>query len=195
MNTPPPRKRSAIFVDRDGTVMEEVHYCREPEKVRLFEGVIEALRLVKEAGFCTVLITNQSGIARGTITHHEYEAVHARLLELLGPDILDATYMCPDGPTTPSTRRKPAPGMLLEAAADLDLDLSSSWMIGDKEVDVGCGNNAGASSILVRTGHGASITGDCGALHTAKDLPSALHWILSRPALSQRAAVDSVEIH
>ncbi len=179
MSASTPQKRSAIFVDRDGTVMEEVHYCREPEKVRLFEGVREALRNARDAGYRVILVTNQSGIARGIIAPEEYRAVHVRLLELLGPDLLDATYMCPDGPDTPSTRRKPAPGMLLEAAQEFDLDLATSWMIGDTVADVACGNNAGAGSILVRTGYGAAL-GECGAHHTAADLPAAVRWILSQ---------------
>jgi len=172
-------KRPAVFVDRDGTVMEEVHYCRQPDKVRLFPGVSDALKELKAAGFYVILVTNQSGIARGTISLPEYEAVHSRLLELLGPEILDATYMCPDGPTEPSLRRKPAPGMLLEAAEEWQIDLATSWMIGDKPVDIECAERAGVGSILVRTGYGASVTHTT-AKHVAQDLAGAVSWILAR---------------
>lgn len=168
----------AIFIDRDGTLMEEVHYCREPSLVSVFEGVPEALRALRAAGFRTVLITNQGGIGRGIISTDEYEQVHQRLLELLGADSLDASYMCADAPDAPSRRRKPAPGMLLEAALDLGLDLSRSWMVGDKDIDVHCAVNAGLPGILVRTGHGMKATGN-GAVHIATDFAAAARWILS----------------
>ncbi len=159
--------------------MEEVHYCKEPSKVRLLVGVKEALEALKTAGFRTILVTNQSGIGRGLITLEEYESVHARFLELLGAGALDAAYMCADAPDVPSLERKPAPGMLLRAAQDWDLDLSSSWMVGDKDIDVGCGVNAGVSSILVRTGHGRAASGR-EAVHVAEDFVAAVGWILAK---------------
>lgn len=168
----------AVFLDRDGTVMEEVHYCRDPEKVRIFPRVTEALRDLKSAGYKLVLVTNQSGIARGIISHEQYEAVHARMLELLGEPLLDAAYMCADGPDSGSHRRKPNPGMLLEAAADLQLDLARSWMIGDKLVDIDCAKRAGVGPILVRTGYGSSLS-NVEAAHIADDVADAAHWILT----------------
>ncbi len=158
--------------------MEEVHYCREPEKVRLFAGVPEALRSLRQAGFLTLIVTNQSGIARGTILPEQYEAVHMRLLELLGPDTIDDTFMCADNPDAPSHRRKPAPGMLLEAAQRWHIDLAVSYMVGDKEIDVECGIRAGSTSLLVRTGYGAHLT-QTKAIHTADDFASAASWILA----------------
>ena len=159
--------------------MEEVHYCRDPEKVRIFTGVPEALRGLRSAGFLTIIVTNQSGIARGTILPGEYEAVHRRLMELLGPDTIDDTFMCADSPDSPSERRKPAPGMLLEAAQLWNIDLASSFMVGDKEIDVECGIRAGSTSLLVRTGYGGGLT-STRANHTAADLPAAASWILNR---------------
>ncbi len=167
----------AVFLDRDGTLMEEVHYCRDPEKVRLLPGVREGLACLKFAGYRLVIITNQSGIGRGLITPAEYAAVHARLLALLGPGLIDATYFCPEAPDQPTNRRKPAPGMLLEAARDLDLDLTNSWLIGDKTKDVECAQNAGARPILVQTGYGA--TEDPAGAMVAKDFHSAASTILS----------------
>jgi len=167
----------AVFLDRDGTLMEEVHYCREASSVKVFSGVREGLLALRAAGFRTVLVTNQSGIGRGLITPQAYEAVHGRLLELLGPETLDAAYMSPETPEQPSLRRKPAPGMLLEAARDLHLDLQRSWMMGDKDIDIQCGVNAGVRSILVRTGHGASATG-AGADYVAQDFAGAVRWLL-----------------
>ena len=179
MNHSTPHPHRAVFLDRDGTLMEEVDYCRDPEKVRIFPGVPDALRALRAAGFRTLLVTNQSGIGRGKILPSEYEAVHRRLLELLGPDTLDGWYMCPDTPDAASLRRKPAPGMLLEAAGEWGLDLESCWMIGDKAIDVACARAAGAAGILVKTGYGAREDVS-GAVYTAEDVPDAVRWILAR---------------
>ena len=167
----------AIFLDRDGTLMEDVGYCNDPATVRLFPSVPEALRGLKAGGFRTVIITNQSGIGRGWITAEQYAAVHARLLKLLGPGLIDATYFCPDHADMPSARRKPSPAMVLEAARDLGLDLSRSWFVGDKAIDVQCGLAAGCRAILVQTGEGAGADAS-GAAHVAKDFASAAALIL-----------------
>ncbi|MDB6175678.1 MAG: D-alpha,beta-D-heptose 1,7-bisphosphate phosphatase [Chthoniobacteraceae bacterium] len=169
----------AVFLDRDGTLMEEVDYCRDPARVSLFAGVREALGRLKEAGFFTVIVSNQSGIGRGRITMQEYEAVHARLLELIGEELIDAAYFCPDKPGDESLRRKPAPGMLLEAAREHALDLSRSWMIGDKAIDMQCGRNAGVQPILVETGYGANEDAS-GAEFVAKDFATAADFILKQ---------------
>jgi D-glycero-D-manno-heptose 1,7-bisphosphate phosphatase len=169
--------RPAVFVDRDGTLMEEVHYCNDPANVRIIPGAAEALRELRSAGYVTVLVTNQNGIARGIITLEQYESVHLRLLELLGENTIDRAYMCADMRGQPSTRRKPAPGMLLEAAADLSLDLGSSWIIGDKALDIECGINAGVPGVLVKTGYGHSV-GECGAKFVAENIVDAAKWIL-----------------
>ncbi len=169
----------AVFIDRDGTLMEEVHYCNDPSQVRLLPEVVEGLLELRGAGFRTILVTNQSGIARGLISLDQYERVHARLLELLGGELLDATYMCGDSPDAPSLRRKPAPGMLLEAASEWNLDLTRSWMIGDKTIDIACGNQAGVPGILVLTGHGRQQDA-VGARHVAENFAEAVRWLLGR---------------
>jgi len=178
-----PAQIAAVFLDRDGTLMEEVCYCADPAQVRVFEGVTESLRALRAAGFRTIVVTNQSGIAKGLITQEAYESVHARLLELLGPDSLDATYMSPDAADSQSIRRKPAPGMLLEAAKDWNLALEHSWIIGDKAIDLGCGKAAAlAGGILVRTGHGRSEEAKAAPLATyiADGLTEAVAWLLQR---------------
>jgi D-glycero-D-manno-heptose 1,7-bisphosphate phosphatase len=174
MGASPPRP--AVFLDRDGTLMEEVEYCRDPAKVRLIPGVREALQSLKAAGFLNVIITNQSGIGRGWISPAEYEAVHARLIELIGSELIDAVYFCPDVPGQPSDRRKPAPGMVLEAARDLEIDLSRSWFVGDKASDVMCGRSAGTKTILVETGYGAREV--CEADFRVADLTAASQAII-----------------
>lgn len=167
----------AIFLDRDGTLMHDTGYVARPEDVRVYPGTAEALAVLKARGFKTVIVTNQSGIARGYFTEADYHAVHARLMEVLGPGLIDATYFCADHPDAASPRRKPAPGMLLEAARDLHLDLTRSWMIGDRAGDLAAGRRAGCRTILVRTGEGAKADATP-ADHVAEDFVEATAWLL-----------------
>ncbi|MBA3881941.1 MAG: HAD family hydrolase [Chthoniobacterales bacterium] len=145
-------KAAAVFVDRDGTIMRDVEYCSDPQKVEIFAGAIAALRRLKDAGFKIVMITNQSGIGRGYFTEAQYRKVEQEVARQLGPGVIDATYFCPDVPGVASTRRKPEPAMIFDAASDHDLDLSRSYFIGDKRIDAECGRNAGVRTILVQTG-------------------------------------------
>jgi D-glycero-D-manno-heptose 1,7-bisphosphate phosphatase len=166
----------AVFFDRDGTLMEEVHYCADPRLVKLYSGVPEALRRLKDAGFRTIVVTNQSGIGRGLLTEAQYHAVQAEFLRQAGPELIDATYYCPDAPGTPSPRRKPAPGMLLEAAAEFEIDLAASYFIGDKRADIECGLRAGTKTILVLTGYGPTQTSE--PTFRAKNITEAVDFIL-----------------
>jgi D-glycero-D-manno-heptose 1,7-bisphosphate phosphatase len=170
----------AVFFDRDGTLMEEVHYCGDPARVRVFPGVPQALRKLKEAGFRTFIITNQSGIGRGLITEAQYRAVQEELLRQIGAGVVDAAYFCADPPTVPSTRRKPEPGMVLEAVADYDIDLARSYFIGDKSADIECGQRAGTRTILVLTGYGAQQ--DSRPDFTAHDMAEAVEIVLTASA-------------
>lgn len=155
--------RRAVFFDRDGTLNEEVGYVGEPGRIRLLPGAPEAVTLVNRAGLAAVVITNQSGIARGMLTETQVEAVNARVLELLnvhGAQV-DGLYYCPHHPEGKVSAhavtcdcRKPAPGLLNQAAAALELDLPNSFVIGDKASDVGLAAAVGAKGILVRTGYG-----------------------------------------
>ena len=169
----------AVFLDRDGTLMEEADYCRDPAKVRVYPGVPEALRKIKEAGWRTFIVTNQSGIGRGLMTETQYRAVQDELLRQLGAGAIDAVYFCPDPPGVPSTRRKPAPGMVWEAAAAYDIDLSRSYFIGDKSADIECGQRAGARTILVLTGYGKQQR--CRPDFIAPDLTQAVAFVLQPP--------------
>jgi len=145
----------AVFFDRDGTLMEEVHYCADPALVKVYPGVPEALRKLKNAGFRLFVVSNQSGIARGLLTLEQYHAVEQEFLRQIGPHLIDASYFCADPPGLPSPRRKPAPGMVLEAAAAFAIDLPRSWLVGDKAADIECGRRAGTRTILVATGYGS----------------------------------------
>lgn len=172
-----PSLTPAIFLDRDGTLMVDPGYLSDPALVRLYPDCSAGLAQLKNRGFKTVIVTNQSGIGRGYFTVDAFESVQARFLELLGPGLIDATYFCPDHPGAASERRKPAPGMLLEAARDLGLDLSRSWMIGDKAADMEAGRRAGVRAILVQTGEGEH-NDPAGAVFVAKDFASAAAFIL-----------------
>ncbi len=151
--------RPAVFFDRDGTLMREVHYCDNPSKVSAIPGAAEALLRLKGRGFFIVIITNQSGIGRGYFTVAQFEAVQAELLRQLGDGRVDAAYFCPDAPGVESLRRKPAPGMVLEAAAEHGIDLGQSFFVGDSVADIGCGKNSGVRTVLVATGYGERDAG------------------------------------
>ena len=172
---------SAVFIDRDGSIMEDCVYCSDPKNVKIFPGVPEALRRLKSSGFKLIIITNQSGIGRGLITVQQYHAVEAEVLRQLGDGLIDATYFCPDVPGQHSTCRKPAPGMVVEATRAHQVDLSRSYLIGDSEIDVECAHNAGVRAIRVRTGLQSDITGSM-ADWTADDLPAAVQIILGTKA-------------
>jgi D-glycero-D-manno-heptose 1,7-bisphosphate phosphatase len=158
--------------------MEEVHYCGDPAQVKVYPGVPDALRKLKEAGFRTFVVTNQSGIGRGLISEAQYRAVEAELGRQIGEGLLDASYFCPDAPGVPSSRRKPEPGMLLEASADFKIDLAGSYLVGDKSADIECGRRAGTSTILVQTGYGAEQV--CRPDFTAADVVQAVQLVLER---------------
>ncbi len=154
--------RPAVFLDRDGTLNEERGYIDRMELLGLFPWTGDAVRLLNRAGFATVVITNQAGIARGLLDEAFLDAVHAEIDRRLAPGRIDAYYFCPhlaDGGDERYRRecdcRKPKPGLIVRAARELDLDLSRSFMVGDKWLDVACGRAAGVRSILVRTGHGS----------------------------------------
>src|SRR5215831_922096 len=171
----------AVFIDRDDTIMEDCGYCSDPKDVKIFHGVPEALRHLKSNGFKLIIITNQSGIGRGLFTLEQYRAVEAEVLRQLGDGLIDATYFCPDVPGQYSTCRKPAPGMILSAMREHQIDLSRSFLIGDKEIDVECAHNAGVRAIRVRTGFQCETTGSM-ADWVADDVPAAAQMILKRVA-------------
>ena len=167
----------AVFVDRDGTIMEDCDYCSDPKAVKIFPGVREALLRLKSKGFKVIIITNQSGIGRGLMTVEQYRAVEAEALRQLD-GLIDATYFCPDVPGHHSSHRKPAPGMILQAKREYGIDLSRSFFIGDKEIDVECGRNAGVRTIRVQTGFQHDMAGSTADWITP-DLPAAVEIILA----------------
>ena len=174
--------RPAVFLDRDGTIIEDVHYLTDPASIRLIEGAGEALARLSKAGFALVVVTNQSAIGRGWLTEEGLETIHDAMRDRFAPFVtFDGIYHSPFAPSgtdrfeIEDPLRKPAPGMLRRAARDLDLDLERSWMIGDAVTDALAGRNAGCrGTILVRTGRGASEETPHPAVdHVATDLTEA----------------------
>ena len=146
-------KRPAIFLDRDGTLIEEANYLSRVQDLRLFPFSVKAVQQLKEAGFFIVVVTNQSGIGRGIYSEADLHAIHRAIQEQLNGAI-DAFYFCPHLPGDSCDCRKPRLGMIEAAARDLDIDLERSWMIGDKAIDVETGKNVGVSTAFVLTGYG-----------------------------------------
>jgi len=151
---------TAVFFDRDGTLINDPGYLNHPDQVQLLEGAAEALRELHGLGYKTVVVSNQSGVARGIVTEEMLEKIHERLRELLAAKgaTLDKVYYCPYHPDgvveqyrMDSDLRKPKPGMLLAAAREMEIDLAKSWMIGDAERDIEAGRSAGCRTILVST--------------------------------------------
>ena len=147
--------RPAIFLDRDGTLVEEVNYLHRPEEMRLFPATAEALTKLKAAGYFLVVVTNQSGIGRGIYSEADMHSVHEALQQELG-GMIDGFYHCPHLPCDGCECRKPGQKMVHDAERDLGIDLSRSWIVGDKKIDVETGHAAGMRTVLVLTGYGRS---------------------------------------
>ena len=191
--------KSAVFLDRDGVLNQEVGYIHNLEDLHLIAGVAQAVRRLNDEGLFCCLVSNQSGPARNYYPTSHVDALHDRLCHLLKSEAgahLDALYYCPylsepEGGsnreyTCWSTWRKPNTGMLVAAAWEHDLDLSRSFMIGDKATDVDMAHNAGCVGILVQTGFGDRVLSGNYQHHTqpdyiAEDLAAAVDWILQQP--------------
>ena len=168
--------RRALFVDRDGTLNPDLHYLKDADRLELFRGVGQALRLVREHGELVVCVTNQSGIERGLYTAADVERLHQRLNELLGPAgaRVDAFYYCPHAPERGCDCRKPGTALFERARSDLALDLASSAIVGDRLVDIDAGRRLGLLTALVRTpGHEAEVDGELARAHVVPDLSAA----------------------
>ena len=174
----------AVFLDRDGTIIEEKNYLSRAEDVVVFPGAAAALSRLHQAGFKLFIVSNQSGVGRGYFTLADVEKVNERLLRELGREQVrfGKVYFAPEAPDAPSRGRKPSPQFLLDARDEFGVDLARSYMIGDKLIDLECGWNAGVrKSILVRTGYGAELErtspGKLTAAVVVDDLPAAAQWI------------------
>lgn len=184
------QKKAAVFLDRDGTINVEKNYLIDPEEFEFIPGVPEALKGLQDVGFLLVVVTNQSGIARGYFSPEQVAKLHKHMCDLLGGYgvFISGIYVCPHHPTSGVGEyrrdcdcRKGKPGMLLQAAEDLDIDLRQSYMVGDKAADISAGAAAGCRCLLVKTGHGLKWmeSAECQGVRAVTDLPEAAEIILS----------------
>lgn len=180
--------RPAVFLDRDGTLNEEVDYLGHPDQLVMIPGAASAVAKLNARGIPVVVVTNQSGIGRGKYGWQDFAAVMSRMGTLLALENarIDAVYASPhhekgqgEYAVADHPDRKPNPGMFLKAAAEHELDLAGSWMVGDKAIDLEAGRRAGCRVALVRTGYGAGVDGADADL-VAADLAEAVDLILAR---------------
>jgi len=195
---------AAVFFDRDGTLIEDPGYLNHPDQVSLLDGAAEVLKELKQLGYQAVVVTNQSGVARGIVSEEMLGRIHERLGELLAQKgaSLDGIYYCPYHPegVIPKYRqdsdwRKPAPGMLLAAAEEMDIDLTRSWVIGDSARDIEAGRQAGCRTILLDASpESQEQTGRDGPDHVAANLREAANMIkkFHRAEQDDVAADDAV---
>lgn len=185
--------KKAVFLDRDGTVNEEVGYLSAVVDLRLIPGAGAAIKRLNDANLLVILVTNQSGIARGYFSESRLHEIHERLKQMLQEDNarLDAIYYCPHHPTAGNSHhtkecdcRKPGTGLIDQASRDLDIDVKQSYVVGDKWSDVELGQRAGAHSILVKTGYGTDEEGNARPAHLkdpdfiAHTINEAAEWII-----------------
>ncbi len=181
--------KAAVFLDRDGTLIEEKEYLRSPEQVVFLPGAVAGLRRLSAAGIPLFLVTNQSGVGRGYFSLDDVEKVHAHISGALARDgvFFKRIYVAPEAPDQPSRGRKPSPAFLFDARDEFGIDLSHSFMVGDKLIDLQCGWNAGVKkSILVRTGYGRALERDVPEKIVpglvVENLGEAAEWILQPAA-------------
>lgn len=180
----------AVFLDRDGTIVEDVGYMNSPKQIQFIPGAIEAIKKLNEAGYKVVVITNQAGVAKGFITEDMLQTIDKTLQKFIlsGGAYLDGLYYCPHHPEhglypykQDCQCRKPKPGLFKKAEQDLNVDLARSWMIGDKATDMEAGKRAGTKTIFVTTGKGKNEIDRLKQKpdHITENLSLAVAWLLS----------------
>ncbi len=184
--------KGAVFLDRDGTINEEVGHLDSLDKLKVFPAAFDAVRMINEAGMRVVVVTNQSGVARGLFDEAFVEEVHERIKKLFLEHgaVIDRFYYCPHHPTEGVGRyriscgcRKPEPGMLIRASEDLHINLPASYVVGDSARDMGLADRTGATGILVKTGYGKDVASSATtAAYVAEDILGAAGWILKERA-------------
>ena len=180
------RLSRAVFLDRDGTINVERGYITDPSQIKLYPDTGKTLQALNSMGFLTVVISNQSAIGQGLMTITRFEEINDALWKLLqdANTYYDVLYYCPHTPLDKCECRKPKPGLILQAALDFNIDLSASYMVGDKLSDIKAGKVCGCKTILVKTGKGKEITVDKPDIHPHPDsiqenLTGVLSWILN----------------
>ena len=183
--------RGGVFLDRDGTIIQERGYLSDPEALELIAGAARAIRLINHLGFRAVMVSNQSGVARGYFPASVVDEINKRLSFMLNQEgaTLDGMYYCPHHPEEGCTCRKPEPGLLKRAAEEFALDLFLSYMVGDKSDDIEAIHRVGGKGILVLTGNGRGEQTDWQGEppdFIAQDLLEAVYWILLQEATKRR---------
>ncbi len=173
-------KRPAVFLDRDGVLIVERDFLIDPGDIEFYPETIKALAAIKNH-YMKIVISNQSGIARGYFSSEDVERVNSEISRTLGAKgiFIDAWFFCPHGPGDGCSCRKPRPGMILDAAEKLNIDLEKSWIIGDKSSDIEAGKACGIKTIMVNTGYGGSEAGasKVNPDYTASDIGDAIEYI------------------
>jgi histidinol-phosphate phosphatase family protein len=180
--------KRGVFLDRDGTIIQERGYLSDPAAIELIPGAARAIRLINRLGLQTAMVSNQSGVARGYFPASTVEEINRRLCLLLEQQgaFLDGIYFCPHLPDAGCACRKPEPGMLQRAAGELRIDLPSSYLAGDKAADIEAIRRVGGMGILVLTGYGREEQGGALSDFVAQDLLEAAYWILLQEGAKRR---------
>lgn len=187
--------RRAVFLDRDGTIAEDVNYCRRPEDFRMFPGAAEAIGMLNKAELAVVVVTNQSGIARGYLTEETLAQIHQKMREELTRRgaWVDAIYYCPHHPDDGCRCRKPGTELFHRAAEELGLALAGSYVVGDREMDVLAGQALGCQTVLVETGPEPWTSGGASPDHRAPTLYEAAQWVLSKEKICNTVIVPAYD--
>lgn len=169
-----------MFVDRDGTLVPDIPYLDDADRLRLFPKAASGIARLKKAGFKVIVITNQSGVGRGLFSEETLGRIHTKLAEMLEDEgvELDGLYYCPHKPDDGCSCRKPATGMIDMASEDMDISIGESYVVGDDVADIDLARNAGARSVLVLTGHGMGSRSIANPDAVASDFTEAVDWIL-----------------
>ena len=172
----------AVIMDRDGTVMKDSHYLSDPEGVKIYKGVLGALRQLEKKGWNLIIGTNQSGVGRGYFTMDTVDKIHRKFLSVCRKNGVNIRqiFVCPHRPDEHCRCRKPKTGMLTDAAKKFKLDLKECVVVGDKICDIDWGKNVGAKTVLVLTGKGQKTRakGKARPHHVSRSLPHAARWIM-----------------
>lgn len=173
-------KSRAVFIDRDGTINEDMHYSADERKLELLESSYPAIKLLNRADYKVIIITNQSGVARGNFSEKDVNKLNEVIIKKLKEKdaVINGVYLCPHHPDENCGCRKPKPGMILRAKNDFNIDIKKSYMVGDMQSDIDLAKNVGAKSVFVLTGAGIDVRG---ADYTAKDILDAAEWIIKNP--------------